>query len=163
MLPEAYISHMIHGRLRIKIPSRKGDMYFFGDMYRQLSTYHGIDRVEVNSLTGSILLMHSLDAGRIADFARASNLFAIKDANAKMYGKQTYVSRKISETFQDINHKVIVSTKGFANIPDLMVIALIGLSIFQISQGNFIAPAWYTALWYAMNIFLKSQTKQTVE
>jgi hypothetical protein len=161
MLPEAYISHMIPRRLRIKIPSKKGDMYFFGDMYKQLAACEGIERVEVNSLTGSILLIHTVDAGKIAEFSQHNNLFTIKDT--KLYGKQTYISQKISEKFQDINHKVIVSTKGFANIPDLMVLTLIGLSIFQISQGNFIAPAWYTALWYAMNIFLKAQTKETAE
>lgn len=161
MLPEAYISHMISGRLRIKIPSKKGDMHYFGDMYKQFSACEGIEKVEVNSLTGSILLIHAVDVSRIADFSKQNNLFSIKDT--RLFGKQTYISRKLSDTFQDFNHKVIVSTKGFANIPDLIVLTLIGLSIFQMSQGNFIAPAWYTALWYAMNIFLKSQSKQTAE
>jgi hypothetical protein len=161
MLPEAYISHMLPGRLRIKIPSKKGDGYFFGEMHNQFSAYTGIEKVEVNSLTGSILLIHTLDIGTIAAFSRQKNLFTIRDT--QRYGNQTYISRKISETFQDINHTVLVSTKGFANVPDLLVLTLIGLSIFQISQGNFIAPAWYTALWYAMNIFLKARTKQTAE
>ncbi len=162
MVPEAHISHTIPGRLRIKIPSKKGDIYFFGDMYKQLSLFEGIQRVEVNSLTGSILILHSADVAHIAEFARHNGLFLMKEG--KRYGgKQTYISRRISEAFQDINHKVLVSTKGFANVPDLLVLTLIGLSIFQISRGNFMAPAWYTALWYAMNIFLKSQAKQTGE
>jgi hypothetical protein len=162
MVPEAHISHTIPGRFRIKIPSKKGDIYFFGDMHKQLSAFEGIQRVEVNSLTGSILIIHRADVSQIAAFARQNSLFLIREA--KQYGgKNTYVSRRISETFQDINHKVLVSTKGFANVPDLLVLTLIGMSIFQISQGNFIAPAWYTALWYAMNIFLKSQAKQTAE
>jgi len=161
MLPEAYISHMISRRLRVRIPSRKGDVLFFGEMHKRLSCFDGIERVEVNALTGSVLLIHAVDLREIADFARQNNLFSILDT--KIYRKQTYVSRKISETFRDINHKVIISTKGFANIPDLLVLTFLGLSIFQISRGNFMAPAWYTALWYAMNIFMKSQTKQTAE
>jgi hypothetical protein len=161
MLPEAYISHMISRRLRVRIPSRKGDVLFFGEMHKKLSCFDGIERVEVNALTGSVLLIHAVDLREIADFARQNNLFSILDT--KIYRKQTYVSRKISETFRDINHKVIISTKGFANIPDLLVLTFLGLSIFQISRGNFMAPAWYTALWYAMNIFMKSQTKQTAE
>jgi hypothetical protein len=161
MLPEAYISHMISRRLRVRIPSRKGDVLFFGEMHKKLSCFDGIERVEVNALTGSVLLIHAVDLREIADFARQNNLFSILDT--KIYRKQTYVSRKISETFRDINHKVIISTKGFANIPDLLVLTFLGLSIFQISRGNFMAPAWYTALWYAMNIFMKSQTKQAAE
>jgi len=59
-----------------------------------------------------------------------------------------------------MNSSVIVSTKGFANVPDLVLLTLVGLSAIQISRGNFTAPAWYTALWYALNIFLKAQSKE---
>ncbi len=162
MLPEAYISHSIPGRLRVKIPSRKGDMYFFGDVFKQLSLCAGVERVEVNSLTGSVLLFHTANIGRISEFARENNLFLIREEK-RFAGGQTYLSRRISTAFRDLNQKVLVSTKGFASIPDLIVVALVGLSIYQISRGNFLAPAWYTALWYAMNIFLKSRANQTVD
>ena len=38
--------------------------------------------------------------------------------------------------------------------------ALLIMGIYQISRGNFMAPAWYTAFWYALNIFLKSKPKE---
>lgn len=155
MLPEAYISHIIPGRLRVRVPLKKRDIGFFDDIYQSLSACEGINTVEVNPLTGSVLVIHMSDSGRIAAYAEEQNLFRIESVN--YLEKQTYVSRKISETFSSVNKKVTLSTQGFANVPDLVLLALIGLSIVQVSRGNFTAPAWYTAVWYALNIFLKAQ------
>ena len=154
-LPEAYISHSILHRLRIKIPSKKGDAAFLASLKDHFLRLEGVEKVEMNAITGSILLIHTLDPVKIAQYAERQLLFRIEGLNTRY--KQTFVSRKISETFQDMNKRVTVSTKGFANIPDLAVLTLLGLGIFQISRGNFMAPAWYAALWYALNIFLKSQ------
>ncbi len=158
MLPDAYVSHVIPGRLRVKIPSKKGDARYFDDVHKQMSGYEGIARVVVNALTASVLVIHELNSRKIAAYAEQGNLFRIEDV--KPFEKQTYISRKVSETFRDVNSRVIVSTKGFANVPDLALLTLVGLSVIQISRGNFTAPAWYTALWYALNIFLKAQAKE---
>jgi hypothetical protein len=158
MLPDAYLSHAIPGRLRVKIPSKKGDSCYFDDVHKQMSGYEGIASVAVNALTGSVLVIHTVDFRKIAAYAERNNLFRMEDV--KPFEKQTYISRKVSETFKDVNSRVIVSTKGFANVPDLVLLALVGLSAIQISRGNFTAPAWYTALWYALNIFLKAQAKE---
>ena len=134
---------------------KKRDAGFFDNIYQSLSTCEGINTVQVNPMTGSVLVIHMLDSRRIVAYAEDHNLFRIESVN--YLEKQTYVSRKISETFSSVNKKVTLSTQGFANIPDLVLLALIGLSIVQVSRGNFTAPAWYTAIWYALNIFLKAQ------
>jgi ABC-type uncharacterized transport system permease subunit len=154
-LPDAKISHSIPHRLRIKIPSKKGNTSFLSSVKDQFVGLEGIEKVEINTVTGSILLIHHLDSRTIADYAVNHDLFRIEDPETEY--KQTVISRRISETFKDLNKTVTASTKGFANVPDLLVLVLIGLSAYQISQGNFMAPAWYTAVWYALNIFLKSQ------
>jgi len=158
MLPDAYLSHAIPGRLRVKIPSKKGDSCYFDDVHTLMSEYEGIEKVVVNALTASVLVIHAVDSKKIAAYAERNNLFRMEDV--KPFEKQTYISRKVSETFRDMNSSVIVSTKGFANVPDLVLLTLVGLSAIQISRGNFTAPAWYTALWYALNIFLKAQSKE---
>jgi hypothetical protein len=158
MLPEAHITHIIRGRLRVKIPVKKGDASYFADLSGKMTGCEGVERIEVNSVTSSVLIIHSTDSKNIAEYAEENSLFRIQEV--KFYEKQTYISRKITETFNGLNRKVTVSTKGFANLPDIAVLTLIGLSAFQISRGNFIAPAWYAALWYALNIFLKSQPSE---
>jgi len=154
-LPEANISHSTPRRLRIKIPSSKGNTSFLSSVKDHFLDLEGIEKVEINTVTGSVLLIHNLDSRIIADYAANHDLFSIKAPETEY--KQTFISKKITETFKDLNKTVTASTKGFANVPDLLVLVLIGLSAYQISQGNFMAPAWYTAVWYALNIFLKSQ------
>jgi hypothetical protein len=159
-LPEAHISHSISHRLRIKIPSKKGSAAFFSSVKDHFSGLEGIEKVEINTVTGSILLIHNLKPQTITEYAASHDLFRIEEPEKRQ--EQTVISRKISETFMDLNKTVTASTKGFANIPDLAVLVLIGLSAYQISQGNFMAPAWYTAIWYALNIFLKSQPEKGI-
>lgn len=133
-------------------------MSFLASVKDAFLSLEGIENVEINAVTGSVLLIHALASAKITEHAEKHNLFRIE--GAKTYHNQTVVSKKISDTFRDLNKKVTVSTEGFANIPDLAVLTLLGLSVFQISQGNFMAPAWYAALWYALNIFLKSQPSE---
>jgi hypothetical protein len=153
MLPAAYISHRTPNRLRIRIPSKKGDFAYFTHLESHLSGYQGIEKIEINPIIGSILLIHALDDRKIVSYAEDNKLFEI--SNSKTY--PTVVSQRISETFKDLNKKITTSTEGFANIPDIVFLTLLGFGIYQISQGNFTAPAWYVAFWYALNMFWKSQ------
>jgi len=38
----------------------------------------------------------------------------------------------------------------------MAILSLLGLGLYQILRGNFRAPPWYTAFWYALGIFTKS-------
>jgi hypothetical protein len=158
MLAEAYIRHSIAGRLRIKIPSQRGNLSFFTNIQDQLAGCQGIERIEANPMTGSLLLYHLLEIQSIANYAKVHGLFEIRS----MTRSSTSFSKTLTETYKQFNKKITAATEGYANIPDLAFIALIGLGIYQIVQGNFAAPAWYAAFWYALNIFLKAQSPKTV-
>jgi hypothetical protein len=153
MIPVAYISHRTPNRLRIRIPSKKGDVAYFNNLKSNLSCYQGIEKAEINPTVGSILFIHGLDDRRIASLAEDNEFFTI----GNMRTSPTVVSQRISETFKDLDIKIKTSTEGFINIPDIIFLALLGVGIYQIGQGNFIAPAWYVAFWYALNMFWKSQ------
>lgn len=42
------------------------------------------------------------------------------------------------------------------DLPGMAFLTLLGVGIYQLVRGNFAAPPWYTAFWYAMGIFTKS-------
>jgi len=94
MLPDAYLSHAIPGRLRVKIPSKKGDSCYFDDVHTLMSEYEGIEKVVVNALTASVLVIHAVDSKKIAAYAERNNLFRMEDV--KPFEKQTYISQKVS-------------------------------------------------------------------
>jgi hypothetical protein len=155
MLPEAYMSHAIAGRMRIKIPSKKMDGSYFAGVREHLSRKEGVELVEANPVTGSVLLIHSLNEKEVIDYAESAGFFRIPVQDSS----RTPVSRELKKIFGEFDKNIKRFTGNELDIPGIAFIVLIGLGVFQISRGNFAAPAWYTAFWYAFNIFLKSKTE----
>jgi len=119
----------------------------------------GIRTLEVNPTTGSVLIVHNLDRQTIEQYATAKNLFSLTVAHSSPAG----LHPKVSEAFQGMNNQMKAFTSGEINIGGMAFLALMGAGIYQIGRGNFTAIPWYTAFWYALNIFLKSQNDSKME
>ena len=159
MLPTAFISHRTTGRLRVKIPSKKGDRSFFQSIKEQFSGLKGIEAVEINPLTGSVLIVHGTDEKTIGGHAAANGLFIVQELNAAPAGLQ----RRISRAFGSVNSQLKSATSGEIDIGGLAFLVLLGFGVYQISAGNLTALPWYAAFWYALNIFLKSAKDASAE
>jgi hypothetical protein len=159
MLPIAHISHQTAGRLRIRIPSKKGDSTYFNALKEHFSSLEGIRDLQFNPTTGSLLILHSLDTQAVTQHATARNLFSLSGTTSSSDG----LHPRVTETFQGLNNQVKALTSGEMNIGSLAFLALMGAGIYQIGKGNFTAIPWYTAFWYALNIFLKSQNTSKME
>lgn len=152
---DAYISHTASGRFRIRIPSKKGDVAFFQSLKDQAGQFPNIREVAANPVTGSILIKHSLDPATMEQLART---YFPKQAK-QLDSPSSNIHRQVTETYHQVDNKIKKITGGEMDVGTLSFGALLLLGIYQISRGNFMAPAWYTAFWYAMNIFLKSKPK----
>ncbi len=152
-VPSASIRHRMAGRLRLKIPARKGDPAYFTALAQAFSEYPGLRNVEVNPETGSVLFLHSADPDAMVAFAEGKELFHISES-AK---HPVHVSTGVKAKYRELDEKVKRVTKGEWDVPSVAFFGLLGAGAYQIARGNFAAPAWYTAFWYALNIFLKAQ------
>jgi hypothetical protein len=160
-LPEdTYLSHASKGRLRLKIPSKKRDQAFFDDLQRSLTTLPGLDKIEANPLSGSLLIVHTKLPDELAAWVK--NLAGLSSRKNKP-GKPNSIVQMVSGTFQQVNKQVQGFTRGELDVPTLSFMALLAIGIYQISRKNLTAPAWYTAFWYALNIFLKARGKNGQE
>ncbi len=167
MLPEAYLSHLTSERLRIKIPSKKGNTAYFLSLKDQLSQFSklpGVQKIEVNPLTGSILVRHTLDMknldiNTIAQYTEINGLFMLKLPAAG----QTPASLKLGETFSHMNTKIKSFTGGEIDVSTLAILGFLGVAIFQMRRGHVMIPA-ITALWYAATLLKEQQeTKEMPE
>ena len=152
---DAYISHTTSGRFRIRIPSKKGDAAFFQSLKDLAGQYPNIHEVAANPVTGSILIKHSLEPAIMEELART---YFPKQANP-IDSPSSNIHRQVTETYNQVENKIKKFTGGEMDVGTLSFGTLLILGIYQISRGNFMAPAWYTAFWYALNIFLKSKPK----
>ncbi|MGA3086497.1 MAG: HMA2 domain-containing protein [Thermodesulfobacteriota bacterium] len=151
---DTYLSHVSKGRLRLKISSKKRDSAFFAQLQAVLTALPGLDQVKANPLSGSLLILHSELPEEMASFVKTLAGFAPK---RNSNGKPNTIYRRVTGTFHQVNTQIQGFTKGELDVPTLSFIALVAVGLYQISRKNFVAPAWYMAFWYALNIFLKSK------
>jgi hypothetical protein len=154
MISVAHVSHQTSGRLRVKIPSKKGNSNYFEAVKSGFAGLGGIDDIQVNHLTGSVLfLLKGASEEAIASHALSRGIF-------KLHGKSSStpagLQQRLSGTFKGMNDQIKSLTGNELDIAGSAFLVLIGAGIYEISRGNFTAPAWYTAFWYALNILLKS-------
>jgi hypothetical protein len=164
MLPEAFITHMAAGRLRIRIPSKKGARTYFESLKDQISGLPGIQKIEVNSLTGSVLVFHDLsvqeiDLKTLSGYSKAGGLFRLEARN----GSGKPVSEKIKGIFKGADRGVRDFTRGELDLSTAAVLGLLGVGLVQMTRGKTAAPAWHVAFWYALNIFLNNQRNKPSE
>jgi hypothetical protein len=154
--PDAYVSHHTAGRFRIRIPSKKGDAAFFESLKALGGQFPNIHEVQVNPVTGSLLIKHSLDPATMEELARKY----FPEQARQIDSPSSNIHRQVTETYHQVDTKIKKFTGGEMDMGTLSFGALLIMGIYQISRGNFMAPAWYTAFWYALNIFLKSKPKE---
>ncbi len=152
-VPSASIRHRMAGRLRLKVPGKKGDPAYFSALAQAFSEFPGIRSVEVNPETGSALFLHSAEPDAIVAYAEGKDLFRIVESA----NRPVPVAVGITAKYKELDERVKRHTGGEWDVPAIAFIGLLGAGAYQIARGNLAAPAWYTAFWYALNIFLKAR------
>jgi hypothetical protein len=121
----------------------------------------GVRKIEVNPLTASVLVFHdfdlnTIDVKAIAEYTEWSGLFKVAPPGSSTCS----ASDNIARSFREVDRKIKAFTEGAIDIPTLTSLGLVGAGLFQIGKGNLAAPAWHVAFWYALNIFLQSQSRK---
>ena len=154
MIPIAHCVHKTATRIRIRIPSKKGDKSFFAVLQEQLVHCEQVTGSEVNSLTGGVLIFYAGDFKAIADYAKRRSIFRLSEIRRNPGIMSTTVT-----TYKSLDDRLKKLSGGELDLPSAAFLALAGAGVYKIAQGKFAAPAWYTAFWYALNIFLKARDK----
>ncbi len=152
-LPEAQLRHRTANRLRIGIPSQKGNPSYFSGLRDALLSYRKFERLEVNPHTGSVLFIdEDLDVGAMLEYAEAKGLFRLWEPN----DNSESLSQKLVKPVRDLSASLDRFTGGELDLPGLAFMALLSVGVYQVFKGNLRSPPWYTAFWYALGIFTKS-------
>ncbi|HUI45166.1 MAG TPA: hypothetical protein VL122_04110 [Nitrospirota bacterium] len=153
MIRDAVVSHNSRGRFRVKIASLKGDREAINVCKEQFMRCPGINTVEVNALTGSMLFLHETSMAAITEYARTKDIFILREQGSNPGN----FHQNITETFKGIDNKIKSLTDGEMNMGGVAFVVLLGAGAIQVLSGNAGALPWYGAFWYAFNIFLKSK------
>lgn len=130
-LPRAHVAHRIPHRLRVEVPSRKGDRAYFDRVARRLAGHSSVRSVRPSPRTGSVTIEHDGQARDVAQLARELEAFDLPEA-------------AVAHAFAD---QVAVRVVGVE--PTMVVSAgLAGLGVLQVARGNLLSSG-VDHLWQA--------------
>lgn len=149
MTPEAYVSHQSLRRVRIKVPAKRGDETYFAHLRDSFEGCEGIETIDVNPITGSILFTHTIDFKIIKEYVTEKNLFTLK-----MNSSPPLFNSRIKARFNNFDNRIKTFTGREIDIPGIAFLTLLGFGISQVTAGKAQAMPWHAAFWYALNVFL---------
>lgn len=153
MSPTAHICHAVPGRIRFRIPNKRRDTAYFYRLHEKFSSVQCIEQVNVNPLTGSLLLQYSGDLQRIMEQIKQYRLF---DVVSKSPRNEDSLAERTSASLQALNEQIRARSAGELDFWSLVFLTLIGMSVVQLVKGNIVVPAT-TLLWYALATLLISR------
>lgn len=83
MVPVASIEHQLPGRVRLRVPSKRGDVPFFEKVVRELSKHPSLRELTASSLTASITLHYREPLQPITGLRRTNSSSKLVDRNHK--------------------------------------------------------------------------------
>lgn len=156
-LPVAVVCHQTANRLRLRIPSRRADTAYFGDLVSQLTRLQQFEKLEANSLTGSVLFVdQNIDYQSIAEYALSNLLFQLNDEKTPQAFTHGFLN-----PLENLSTSIKGMTGGRANLASLIFFVLVAFGVYDLFKGDFKIPPWYTAFWYAFGIFTISLLRET--
>jgi hypothetical protein len=133
MIPVAYIEHQLPGRVRLRLPSRRGDVPFFEKVGRELSKHPAMRELTATPLTGSITLHYFEPLHPIIAAAADQRLFE---------------TRRLEPQSKVSDSKPAAGLREGVGFADGIATGLSGLSLFQATQGRVFGSAAEN-LWHA--------------
>jgi hypothetical protein len=133
MIPVAHIEHQLLGRVRLRVPSKRGEVPFFEKVVRELSMYPAVRELTATPLTGSITLHYLEPLQPIAAAAADQGLFETKRPVPQTNGSALKQASHLSET---------------PGLTEGIAAGLTGLSLFHAAQGPVLGSATEN-LWHA--------------
>jgi hypothetical protein len=126
MVAAAHIEHQLPGRVRLRVPSKRGDVSFFERVVKELSKHPAVWELVASPLTGTIILQYSEPLQAIMEAAAALTLF---ETGGSKPGVKAGESKRPSRRSES------------AGLAGSIAAGLSGLSLYQAAQGNVIGNA----------------------
>lgn len=182
MRHRAHVAHHTKGRLRIRVPSAKGDPVALEEIKRSLSPIPGVNEVIVNEAIGTITVYY--DADQHVDFHRhlcegegshretlhmppppgpgpvseVDEAVEMLEKEAEFLSSHSHSAKVLFEMLRKFDAGL---KKATDNNIDLKVLAPLGLAVYAFMELGFEAatPVWLTLGVFSFNHFVTLHTQ----
>jgi hypothetical protein len=126
MVPVASIEHQLPGRVRLRVPSKRGDVPFFEKVVRELSKHPSLRELTASSLTGSITMHYCEPLQSITAAASEGKLFETGRSEPQKHASKSKQASRLGEA---------------SGLAGATAAGLSGLGLFQVARGNVLGSA----------------------
>ena len=166
MAVDAYVHHHLPGRLRLRIPTAKGEEDELREISSAISRTPGINQVDYNPITGSILIqyspelyrnLHSLESSlsALAEPIALNNSHRSdhRSRHPRHWRGRSTAARRVDSFFKQIDRDIRMATDNEVDLKFILplVVGVLGLVTLRTSRTT---PLWLTLLIFAFNSFL---------
>jgi hypothetical protein len=166
MAVDAYVHHHLPGRLRLRIPAAKGEASELREISSAIARAPGVNQVEYNPVTGSILIQYSPEHYRSLS-ALQSGLgesvapIVLNNSDHTDRGSQhrryrygrSIAARRVDSFFKQLDHEIRMATDNEVDLKFILPfgVGVVGLLALRYSSAT---PLWLTLIIFAFNSFL---------
>jgi hypothetical protein len=130
-LPGAVVHHHVEGRVRFRIPSRRGDAPYFQRIAETLPGCAEVVSVAANPITAGVLVGYRGDLQTIVGYAKEHSLFGVEHRPA-----QVPLGRQLSRAFGRLDKQLLSATGGALDLASVVFLALFGTGLADLLRGN---------------------------
>lgn len=154
----AFVVHELPGRLRLKIPKKRGDGAWFAEISERLARCPGIREVSGKAGTGSLLVQHSpaIGSAYIAAEAERSALFRLVRKPAE---PRTTLLQHAAARAEALDRGLSVASRGFLDLRSAILLMLLGMAARQAAQGQIMVPA-FSLLVFAAELVARGASRE---
>jgi hypothetical protein len=174
------IAHQVPGRIRMKVSGAKGNAEQLEEIKQTFSLIPGIEQVDVNPDTGSVILRY--DPDRQNDFhagfhhcchehhAHAAALhrpptneidaLAYKiEEEAEFLAQHSEAARAVVDFCKRADREIKVATGNMLDLKMVLAIGVVGFTVFEVG-ATAATPVWVTLALFGLNHFIEMQAEQ---
>ncbi len=150
MIAEAKLSHSSQGRVRIRIPEKRGNNQYFAKLKNKFMSHDGIHDTKINTAAASVLILSNLSKESVLNFAKENKLFeiSVKTEKSKITAalkntkpKRNYESGvvRFAKQIHKVDTAIQHSTYGMLDLTSIVFFSIAGMGIYQIARGHILA------------------------
>jgi hypothetical protein len=160
--PGAWVVHELPGRVRLRIPEKRGNEAYFSRLTQDLEDWGELVRVKYNSYSASVLIEYKGDFVPIAEKASDAGLFVTWEASTFEGLDPRTPSDQFWQFLKRMDTRIEDFTRGKEDLSSLAFFLLVGLGIYQVVRGSAL-PAATTLFTEAVKIVAASHLKSQHE
>jgi hypothetical protein len=168
------IAHQVPGRIRMKIPSAKGNPELLEQMKATFAVIPGIEEVITNPATGSLVLHYDTDHhdefhGHLERHTGGHHrppptneidaLASKIEQEAEFLAEHSHTARVIVDLFKEVDQQIKVASSNTIDLKIVLAVGIAGFTIFEVGASA-ATPVWVTIAIFGLNHLIQVNSRE---